>query len=651
MRVSYFKIVCLSLLFIGFVIDPSFGDNLAQGVQQPLDWQSVWGGINFSGGADPGIPSSQLQAKADIKAAVTACGTATSQVGLIRTYTVDFTGDGLPGIITDASDYFTQYMTPNCALQICNADGCYLSLYVTGQPSNLISASGSNPPACPASAAANTSCVASCPAEQSNCPALFQYPMRGVYDQRVQAWSFMSAASFQAWAASSYVTYNSNPVLVAKLSNQYCYNDELTLNNNQCIKYYQYAGDANTGSFRDLYNYQASDSPAYNTRFTYDFSNFMLDPFDLNAYISAMRLARGTVIGSGFGLRLNQGGTLDIQFANFARTNPDGTVSAPSFTAFHIVNNSTNDLFVPTNTDQEFSSFLNAASGLNVTVGPEKLRFTDWVGDTQCPAVVTAPETVAAQRFCISSTSDYRPCSDCMAAATAVNGAGWPGDWQLGCSVSQQCAANACVLNGPYVQSVGGDASQVGAATTLNQCLAGQGFWTTTTWGGPDWGALNVNNPAQNGWTWQSWCTVTFSELCAGEVDCIADDVTIRMAGASERPVAELKPGDMVLGFRNPAEPLKPYRVKLVAVTPKQNLLEINGELRVSPDHLVVTGEGLIVRASQLKVGDGLLRGDGGVMTVKSISSVAAPRTVYNLKLEDDAGFVAGGVRVMGYRK
>ena len=641
-----YRLLSLFVAVIAFLVLSSgaFAANiLSSGVQQSFDWQKAWGDINFYSSNDDGIPSSQLQPKADIKNAVNTCGTTTSKVDLIKTYKVDFSGSGKQGIITDASGYFSQYMKSDCALQICNADdGCYLSLYVTDDPTDIITQAKDSSQKCPKSASDNTSCISSCPATVENCPALFQYNMRGVYDQRVFAWTFMQSADFQTWSAgSSYQLNNANPVLAVKLNNKNCYNDELTMNNNQCIKYYQYVGDYGSGSFIDLYNYVSATTAEYDTRFSFV-------PFDRQKSYKA----RGMAMGDGFGIRLNHGATLDTQLSSFSRTNADGSASPAAFVVMHIVNNSSSDIFIPTKTDAEFSSFLNAASRLGVSISGEQLKFTDWTGDTKCPSVVTAPMTIAAQRFCISSTTDYRSCSACTNAANAANGVGWPSDWQSGCSISQQCSTNACVLTDDYVQSVGGSTSYDGTATTVDDCLAGRGFWKTTTWGGPSWGALNVNNGETNGWSWASWCTATFSELCSGEIDCVAGGVMIRMADGTERPIESVKAGDLVLGFKDPNEILKPYKVKLVAITPKQKLLEINDTLRVSLSHKVILSSGRQVRASKLKVGDKLLKGDGSVMTVTGVKDVSATATVYNLKLEDGGiGFVANDTRVMEYKK
>lgn len=624
-------------------------DNLANGLQQPFDWAAAWGAINFApNGVDPGIPSAQLQPKDDIKRVVEMDGTQSTNLSSLKAYQVDMNGDGKLDYVIDGNGYFPQYQNPNGALQICSAaDGCYLSIYLSGQDTNLISAAAPDAPSCPASAAANTSCVASCSATEENCPALFQYNTRTIFNQQVLKWNVISAAAFQAWAqGKSYQMYNDNAIFVALRNNTNCYNDELALNNNQCVKYYQYVGDVNTGSLVDLYVYEAGTAETDDTRFTYT-------SFDRQTAYEA----RGMAMGDGFAHRLNAGGTLDIQIRNFTPPkNADGSTPAPipgsvvtpSLSAWHITNHSANDLFVPANTDTEFWSFLNAAQHLDVAVEPEHLQFTAWTGDTQCPAALTAPQSIAAQRFCISSTSDYRPCSACMDAARAANGAGWPGDWQQGCTVAQSCPATGCVFHerpaDPYIGSAALK-SYNGTVTTLAECEANppQGVWSVL---------FQSYYDGENVVDFEGGCVGAFQHLCARGNFCLSGETLISMADGRAQRIDQLKAGDMVLGFDKPTSPLKPYKVKLVAVTPAQKLVSINGTLRLTPNHDVVNAKGHKIRASLLKAGDTLLRADGSTLLVERVETVPATSTVYNLELDGaGTGFVADGLRVVGYSK
>jgi hypothetical protein len=667
---GHFRNFLLSLALLAACIHPSYADNFANGLQQPFDWRAAWGTVNFAGSADPGIPSAQLQPKADIKRVISTDGTQTNDLSSLHVYTADMNGDGKDDTIIDGSGYFPQYQNPNAPLQICTAaDGCFVSIYVSGQDTDLISAGTA---ACPATAAANTSCLANCPATEQNCPALFQYNTRTVFSQQVLRWNIVSAASFQAWAmGTSYQPADANPVFVVLRNNINCYNAEIAANNNQCVKYYQYVGDAATGAFVDLFNYEDRTTGSFASLFSYA-------PFGNNGDILCGLgcPGRGTILlengaalpsnSSGTGLRLSgHGGTIDIQFSNFSLTPANGgapipgdqtsyaVLSTPNFASFHITNASDNDYFVPTGTDKEFSSFVNSTQ-TGVTITQEKLQFTSWIGDTQCPALVTAAETIAATRFCQSSTSDYRPCSACMAAAAAAvaagNGAAWPGDWQLGCNTSQNCAVNACIFveapADPYIGSAALRAYN-GSVTTEKDC---ENNTPNTVWN-----VLYQSNGygAANAVMEYGGCQGAFNHICQQGNFCFAGDTLISLPDGTSKRIDQIKAGDMVLGFKKPKEALKPYKVKTVAVTPQQNLLSINGgELQLTPNHDVVNSKGQKIRASLLKTGDVLLRGDKTKLTVKSIDTVPATSTVYNLKLEDGgAGFVAGGVRVVGYNK
>jgi hypothetical protein len=629
-------------------LQPSFADNLSSpGLQQPFNWQTAWGGINFVGGPDPGIPSAQLQPKEDIKNVISTDGTQTSDLSSLGVYSLDINGDGIPDYVSDGNGYFPQYQNPNAALQICTAaNGCFVSVYLSGQKTDLIAAPAAGSPACPATAT-NTSCIPSCAATQQNCPALFQYNTRTIFDQQVLQWNFISAATFQDWATgTSYQIVNTNPVFVTLVNNANCYNDELAQNNNQCIKYYQYVGDASTGNFVDLYNYLDTMTGEYGTRFTYT-------PFDrATAY-----LAPGMVMGDGFGLKLSSGGTIDIQFSNFTYTNGNGTViptentrygfpampgvpAQPGVVSFHITNSSTNNYFVPTNTSLEFSSFANSHQQ-GVTVAPEQLQFTPWVGDTQCPAMGPAPEAIAASRFCQSSTSAYRPCQECIDAKV-------PG-YEQGCAMTQKCTTTACIVADWVTKWKDGVlASYAGTYTTLADCEAGTGLWPILF--GPQRWAHNTPGHIADFCNGTSGGQSFLAAVCAQGHVCLAGDTMISLPDGQTKRIDQIKAGDMVLGFKKSKEALKPYKVSKLAITPGEKLVEINDRLKLTPNHWVITGKGGMVPASALKVGDVLLRSDRTKLTIKTIDTVPATSTVYNLQLEvAGAGFVADDIRVMGY--
>ncbi len=611
-----------------------------------FDWETQWGKINFAGTTDPGIPSDQYQPKGDIKRVISSSGTQTTDLSSLRVYGIDLNTDGKEDIVIDGNGYFPQYFNASTApVTICTAtDGCYMTIYMTGENTALISEPPANSPACPATAALNTTCQSNCAATAQNCPALFRYNTRTVFNEQVFSWSFMQAVEFQTWATGKpYGLANTNPVFVAKRNPNKCYNDEMSYNNNECVKYYQFVGSYASGSLVDLYNYQDTTNGNFNSRFTYH-------SFDL----ATSHGGRGMALGNGFGHELSAGSSVDLQLTNFNLIDVNGVqtpgdltefavLAHPGFASFHIENHSSNSYFVPMNTDREFCSFLNSHQ-TGVTVTHETLQFTAWTGELTCPTNLTAPETIAAQRFCQSSTSDYRPCQACIDAKV-------PG-WEQGCKVSQSCPANTCVFNeaaaDPYI---GGYVRQYnGINVSEADCSIYTSPSTVTSGSPPDaplWVAFyNLGEIGAYG-----GCGGTFQHLCQGGNFCFAADTEIALPDGTTKHIDQIKAGDMVLGFKKTKDTLKPYKVKTVTVTPEQNLLDINGQLQLTPNHEVVNAKGAKIRASSLKVGDVLLRGDGSKLKIETVKTVPAKSTVYNLKLEDSgAGFVAGGVRVTVYR-
>jgi hypothetical protein len=632
------KCMSLCIIMLMATMCTSLAGNLSPGLQQAFDWQDTWGAINFGGGSDAKIPSSQLQAKADIKRVVSSCGTQDTNLSSLRTYQIDVNGDGKQDFVIDGNGYFPQYFNTaaynnyTCSINVCTADeGCFISIYVSGQDTNLITANNNNS-VCPATPELNTSCLTNCASTADNCPENFKYNMRTVFNQRVLQWNFISADSFVRWAAGySYQVRNTKPVLVAHLNSSQCYLDELSANNNQCIKYYQYDDTVSGGTFVDLYAYQNYTGGEYDTRFT-------TRPFDR----SVSHLARGMVMGAGFAHRLASGGTIDTQFSHFTRTNRDGSTTQPGYVAVHISNSSNKDYFVPANTDIEFSSFLNyPPHGVEIT--PATLKFTDWVGDIQCPKDIVAGKTVtiAAQRFCQSSTSAYLSCQECIDAKI-------PG-WEQGCSVTQVCQGTECMFDvSPMVPlwsaaTIAALQPYDGTYTNLAQCNAQKGVWANLV--------KDIAPDGNDMITEYGGCDGAFAHVCAQGNFCFAGNTLISLPKGKSKRIDQIKAGDVVLGFKGTKDSLKPYKVKTVAVTPKQALVSINGTLQLTGNHDVVTSAGVKKRASSLVIGDVLLRGDGKKLVVKTINKLPEVHTVYNLQLEDaGAGFVADNVRVVGYQ-
>lgn len=667
-------IVFLAILFMANAISAQAhtAPPATSGLQQPFDWQTAWGAIDFSGhGHDQLIPSSQLQPKEDIRNIAANFGTQTTDLTSLKAYTLDVNADGKTDFVLDGNGFFPQYQDPNAPNKICTAvDGCYLSIYIKAEDTNLITAPAHGQPSCPATPELNISCNQSCAATVDNCPANFRYNTHTAFDEQVISWNFITAETFRDWArGKSYTMYNERPVFAAVRNNTNCYNAELASNNNQCIKYYQYFGDENSGRFVDLYSYSGNVNANgdYNPRWTYNSFNIRDTAsgqsynYDETKRLTPPQPGDNLNYGTGYGLRLAKGGSIDLQFAKFEFTTTiptetfgfngqRGYPNKPDFAAFHIENHSANDYFVPVNTNAEFRAFVDSHQR-EVTVGPEQLQFTAWTGELACPLKVTAPTTIAAQRFCQSSTSDYRPCQACIDAKV-------PG-YEQGCTIVQSCEVNTC-----YVSQMPGNPSDgryIGSSVSMDECLQqiqpylGQNL-TGAVGSYPDnYWLLEL---ASHNITWREGrqatpeqCAYLFNFICANGHLCVAADTMVALPDGTEKRIDQIKAGDMVLGFGNPRGALKPYKVAKLAITPNEPMISINGQLKLTPNHMVVTGKGHMLEASKLKVGNTIMLGDRTKLTVKSIEPVETSATVYNLEFKvPGVGFIANGVRVAGYR-
>jgi len=665
------KVNALSLLMamLIFVVSPASADNLSPGIQTNFNWQvnNAWGKINFGAGVDPGIPSTKLQPKADIKNLVKQCGTNLTDLASLRVRKIDIDSDGRQDVVIDSVGYFYEASgsgyTPkylnasNCHVEICSqTEGCLISIYHFSEPTMLVSeppvppsAAASNdvdpPPVCPETAEDNTSCKTYCPSTEHFCPANFKYNTQVLFNQKVKRWNFISALDFTAWATGKlmYGLNNANPVLVTKLADSKCYSVEKSLNGGLCIKYYQYAEDTNhVWRFLDLFTYRPGieneDDQAYYT------------PDDFNRDVA--RNARGTPFGGGFGFKFDSGQTINFQIPDFVRTNNDGTTNSAAFLALQIKNLGDKSYFVPTNTDKELSSFLNhPPAGVEITNA--KMNFTSWEGETNCPDMIPRGTTqnIAAERFCQRATGAYTSCSKCIDSPEVT-----AADKLQGCTWNQVCEGNACMFNeSPADEYIGSAELKLyhGTYTTVQECYAQKAI--KDAGGSPTglWGELYRSNGygAPNAVEEYGGCDGAFNHICEQGNFCLAGDTLIDTPKGKHKRLDQIKIGDVVLGFKKPLDVLKPYKVKTVAITPKQPILSLNnGVLQLTPNHEVIMVDGVRRRASQLKLGDIITRGDGSPLVVTRVDRFSPVATVYNLVLEDNAGFVAGGIRVMGYK-
>lgn len=636
-----------------FLLGATANAHAATSTQEEFDWQQAWGKIGLGGANDEKINAENHQAKMDIKQAVIMCGSDATKIDHIKTYKLDFNGDQKTDYITDASPYFSVYSNDTCYVNICtNTDGCYLSAYITDDPTNIISDPKKPPVNCPAKPEDNTTCETSCPATINKCPGNFKYNMRAGYNERVLSWSIISADDFSTWKINKhYKLLNGNPVLAVSLNGKKCYIDEMTYNNNSCVKYYQYEGGLASGEFKDLYDNTDRTEGYYGNVFTYEFFNK-----------ERSKEQRGQITGNGFYQRLNAAGIskdgepdpgsdkIGLQISGFKRTDSSGAaipsnmyinkhvddhgkdkIVTTDLICMNLQNASGNSYFVPMNTDPEFNSFLNNLPA-GATATPCTLKLSDWLGDTNCDGVQIPygqTVTIVAERFCTRSSSAYAPCQECIDAKV-------PG-YEQGCKMQQQCTGTTCILTPQYVTSVNGDSSYVGKVTTLQECLDKKGFWK----------GIDFNRWSDR-FSYPEWCQLTFSELCAGGVDCVAADTLIALTDSKFARADQIKAGDIILGFDKPHGKLKKAKVEKVTITQNQPMIRINDSLTMTSRHLAITSKGAMV-ADHLKVGEYLLLENGKKVKIEKISKEPSTGTVYNLKTEKGIGYIANGIRVLNH--
>lgn len=132
---------------------------------------------------------------------------------------------------------------------------------------------------------------------------------------------------------------------------------------------------------------------------------------------------------------------------------------------------------------------------------------------------------------------------------------------------------------------------------------------------------------------------------------CFAAGTPVKMADGSEKAIEDVRKGDKVLTF---ADPISRQLVEgEVSETWKHAVAEyvvINDELKVTPEHQMFSN-GRFIDAGLLKEGDWLLDSEGKKRVVLSITFEHEIISVYNLRVDPEHTFFAGGVYVHNEEK
>ncbi len=300
--------------------------------------------------------------------------------------------------------------------------------------------------------------------------------------------------------------------------------------------------------------------------------------------------------------------------------------------------------FVPTNSFDEFDSFVKAAAppvdqkaaegslASLIQSRPCNARFlpnaeptapkltggqnrvpatTSWFGQLDCkqisePASCNQSKMIVGRRYCQLEDDGLGDCSLC-------GGLSEP-DTTLALTDS---AVSGSILNNPMLATKG-----------TNRCL---------------FRAMCFNKNA---------ASCPLASTSGGHIFCFGPETRIMLADGGEIEIEKIRAGDEIVAFDakfSKSSRLTTARVKATAVTKDQKILKIN-ELRVTPLHKLVLASGRAVMAEELKIGDKILKADGSVEEVASIEADLKPITVYNLVLDGGKeGYIANGMRVLSY--
>ncbi|MFA6255020.1 MAG: polymorphic toxin-type HINT domain-containing protein [Patescibacteria group bacterium] len=134
----------------------------------------------------------------------------------------------------------------------------------------------------------------------------------------------------------------------------------------------------------------------------------------------------------------------------------------------------------------------------------------------------------------------------------------------------------------------------------------------------------------------------TECNLCICGVPCFLAGTQISLAGGSSLAIEEIKVGDLVISYNEKTKTLEPSVVLKTFEHQASQYLVINQEIKVTSDHpLYVNNQWL--KASQIKIGDKLLREDGQAIIVSAVEMQTGDVLVYNLEVDQNHNYFAQG--------
>lgn len=129
-------------------------------------------------------------------------------------------------------------------------------------------------------------------------------------------------------------------------------------------------------------------------------------------------------------------------------------------------------------------------------------------------------------------------------------------------------------------------------------------------------------------------------------IGCFLAGTPITMADGSQKPIEEMKVGDMVLAYDEATKQMKPDKVtEIFKHDQEDTFLIVNGHIKVTPIHRVLS-KGNWVEIGKLKVGDTLTNTKGEDVAIQTIEVVNNKVNIYNFEVNPYHTYVADGVIV-----
>ncbi|MBG6148542.1 hypothetical protein IWQ51_006706, partial [Labrenzia sp. EL_142] len=130
----------------------------------------------------------------------------------------------------------------------------------------------------------------------------------------------------------------------------------------------------------------------------------------------------------------------------------------------------------------------------------------------------------------------------------------------------------------------------------------------------------------------------------SGGFGCFVAGTLVLMADGSSKAIEDVHLEDRVMAFDG-LGPLVSAEVTDLFVHGKRKVISVDGVL-TTPEHPFLLSDGSYQPIGALAVGTQIVRADGSLHTIESISAVDGVHTVYNFTVEGLHTYIAGGFRV-----